>query len=275
MATAPTIILYNDRVGRVYEVITAHNLRDNSLRIGVYGDLCISVTITTASPMTKLSIYDTNIPFRTIGPNTYIIEHIYDLSDNVLHTNVEIVDVEILFLFVHSEDIYKCRRFSGHLIFLHEDLLYQELDLPPIQRQDPNEYKRVLTMIDQVKEIPADVTSIIADYYNRYERNFTIHSMELKNQSDQQYSPTKILRIAAIKYPKDANISLSFHGLELLKNFMTWVDNDYRYKVCGPCDRRLIGYNPEKNDITYMTFKPNNEIYITSDRICKVEFICL
>lgn len=276
MATAPLMTLYNgDGVGRVYEVVSARNLHDKSLRIGEYGDLCISVTLTTASPMTKLSARDVNIPFRTIGPNTYIVEHVYDLSDSLLDADVEIVDVEILFLFMHADNNYKRERFMWQLVFLHEDLLYQELGLPPIQKQDPNEYKRVLTVLDQVEEIPTDVTSIIADYYNPYKQNFTIHSMELKDQTDQQYLPTKALRVAAIKYPKDANISLSFHGIELLRYFITWTDSHYRYKVFGPCDRRLIGYDPQKNDITYMNFKPENEIYFTSDKSCKVEFICL
>lgn len=268
----------NDKsIKYTYEVLNARIDRCNA-HINFYGDLVVSLTIETQEPMTKLEQIDPrcDIPFKTKGKNTYIASGFYALDNKDIMADVNFISINVLYLIVDKERRNICKKLSYYQEYMSEEDLYKQLNIPLTQKQPESkvEYELVKQTLDQISVIPVDVSSIIAEYYNPYPREFLIKKFEAKNQT-QQYFVDTITRVVAIKYPKEANISISFHGIDMLGNLPTFTTDTSIIKTFGPCDSRLVGYDPEKKNIVYTTFKRTNEIDITSNCNATIEFICL
>ncbi len=279
MAGKSIIHFHNDKSIRQTYAFMSSRVIGRHAQILWYGDLCVSIHITTVAELTSLITWingdESGLPFKKIGEFNYIIENYYDLSGFTLEANVDFVKVESLYLMISDYDSReKCNKFKDSPTSMNEQDLYRELGLAIPQKQPPIKPTDIEQTLDEVKELPADVSSIVASYYNPYKKSFISHFLTVERQT--QFIPPKPLKVVAIKYPKDANVIVSFHGLRILAELIKWDDGDgYIISSFGPCDRRLLGYNPEKKDMIYATFKPENEIFCESNKPCKVEFICI
>ncbi len=100
-------LIANDTLIYSYESQTTVNHNQSSFRIPRYGDVCVSIKLTTDKPLTSLIFsarrtiwadvpFNTPVPFRQIDHCSYIIENVFDLTNAIITADVKILSYSIL-----------------------------------------------------------------------------------------------------------------------------------------------------------------------------------
>lgn len=245
------------------------------------GDIPISMKLVTTERLTSLTCWSINLPFKEIESLIYICEPVYNISRHDIVANVPIVLCSILWIYGNSEKTrsWCIELFSPFVVCpIHIDLqqLYAVLNIPFPQVKSSN-FNAVKQVLDDTKFLPADVTSIIAEYHSDYKSDYKIVNVELK-QGEQFYNPSCKLKVVGFKYKKDANLRIIMQSIDILPangSILSHELDNHIIKTVCPCDISFTGYNPEKDNVRYVLFFPSSEIVMTVDIPTTVQLICL
>ena len=266
---------------------TSRSINSDRLRIYPHGDILVSIKLFTESKMTNLYVNGVQIPFEHIGPGfVYLVENrqltSWLLADNIVVSDVTIVSYSCLWLFVMPEkhtiinDLL--RLMGGPMVreVTYQDIC-QKLNIVYPQTSSSVDKTLISTLLDSTEYLPIDTTTLIADYYSPYKCDYHIERIELK-EGKQEYNPINPLKVVAVRHPKDVNIDILVcnctHILPTLDSILTIDANDNLIRCIGPCDTSFTGYDPEKDNVRYFTFK-ENRVEITANKPTSISLICL
>lgn len=229
-------------------------------------DICYSIMVTTKEPITFLIVNETKLPVEKIDHNTYATIDPFEARRTPLQiTKDDSMTISVLCIFLER---FRYDKPESELKLTTKADLFKYFDLPV-----PQPWERVTKGIitDGCGWLP-ELADLVAEYYNPYKQTFKF--VKLEKITDISLYP--IPKIAGVRYPVGANVSMNSLGIEILPprdSLLSRISGGYVTTAFGPCDLRFIGYNPEDQNIAFIKLSNRYNLQLSIEPKCSITFI--